>query len=476
MRINLYLLIFLFFASCANAQKAVRQKTDFHVPRVVRLFNNSEYDSLYRLGGTHFQKIWPTLERFRQIMHDLHTGFGDISAYTYEKIIDSTAYYTSTFKMEVMSLGLTVDAAGNLTGLSISSMVEPPPLIQALDEPNHNPLNTAIDHKTDSLARTFMARVNTVGLAIGVLDNGKFHSYGYGETKKGNGQTPDGNTLFEIGSITKTFTGILLAWFAEKKKLQLNDPINKYLPDSIPVITYNDKPVTLASLSNHSSGLPRLPSNFWQGADAQNPYIHYDDRKLFSFLKNYQMAREPGTQYEYSNLAVGLLAVILERVSGKPYEQLLKEVIWQPLKMNNTRITLTKADSALFATGHNNAAIPVHSWEFISLAGAGAIRSSVEDLLLYARAQFGTGSSDLQKAIALAQQPTWEKNQTRVALGWHLIDHEGRSYMYHNGQTGGYYSILMISPGSKKAVVMLTNALVDPMMTAVELMTWLHKQ
>jgi CubicO group peptidase (beta-lactamase class C family) len=309
-----------------------------------------------------------------------------------------------------------------------------------------------------------------------VLENDHFHTYGFGETQKGNNKAPDGRTLFEIGSITKTFTGILLAYFAEQKKLSLDDPVNKYLPDSIPAISFNGKPVTLASLSNHSSGLPRLPGNFWDGADMQNPYKHYDDQRLFQFLKNFQPVREPGAQYEYSNLAVGLLGVILERVSGKTYEQLLKEIIWQPLKMNNTRITLTQSDSALFAPGHDGQANPHHSWEFISLAGAGAIRSSVNDMLNYAKAQLAGGNSTLQKAIVLSHQQTWAKNQTRVALGWHLIGNDGKSYIFHNGQTGGYFTVLLINPQSKKAVVMLTNGLVDPMGTAQELMIWLDKQ
>jgi CubicO group peptidase (beta-lactamase class C family) len=333
-----------------------------------------------------------------------------------------------------------------------------------------------IDKKTDSMGKAFMSRTNSVGISIGIMSGGVYYTYGYGETKKGNNKTPDDKTLFEIGSITKTFTGILLAYFVEQKKLNLDDPINKYLPDSIPAIAFNGKPVTLASLSNHSSGLPRLPGNFWDGADMQNPYKHYDDQKLFHFLKNFQPIREPGAEYEYSNLAVGLLGVILERVSGKSYEQLLREIIWQPLKMNSTRIELRKSDSASFATGHNAQGAPNHSWEFISLAGAGAIRSSVHDLLNYARAQLGGGNDPLRKAIARSHQQTWAKNQTRVGLGWHLISRDGNSYIFHNGQTGGYYTVMLVNPISENVVVMLTNGMVDPMGIAQELMLWLDKQ
>lgn len=330
---------------------------------------------------------------------------------------------------------------------------------------------SALDQKVDTLAKAYLSKGNTVSIAIGVLDKGKKHVYGFGETALGNKKLPDGNTLYEIGSITKTFTGILLAYFAAQDKLQLDDPINKYLPDSIPAHLSN---ITLASLSNHSSGLPRLPSNFWQGANMQNPYIHYDNQRLFSFLKNFQPTREPGAEFEYSNLAVGLLGVILERVSGKPYEQLLQEIIWQPLTMNNTRINLLAADSSLFAQGHMQGR-PVHSWEFISLAAAGGIRSSINDMLKYAEAQISGGNSALQKAVQLSHQQTWQKNTVRIGLGWFLMSKDGKSYFNHNGQTGGYATALVVNPESGRAVIVLTNATVDPMATAIDLITWLDK-
>ena len=173
-------------------------------------------------------------------------------------------------------------------------------------------------------------------------------------------------------------------------------------------------------------------------------------------------------------LAVGLLGVILERVSGKSYEQLLTEIICEPLYMSHTRINLRDFELKRFVQGYRGET-PVHSWEFISLAAAGGIRSCIYDMLLYAKAQLNDGNTNLDKAIALSHQPTWEKNGTRVGLGWHLVTRNGKSYLFHNGQTGGYYSVLLINRATKRAVVMLTNALVDPMGTAMELISWLDK-
>lgn len=473
MRINLYLLFLLLFVHAANAQNRVREKTDALAPLIQRYYNNNAYDSVYALGGTGFQQEI-SQEKFREVMRGVQAQLGSFAAFTFESVKDNVAKYKADFANATLTLLLGVDSTGKLETF-LFQQYESEPVATKEPVPFSNPLVSALDLKTDSIAKAFMAKANTAGLAIGVLENGKNYYYNYGETVKGNRKVPNEKTLYEIGSITKTFTGILLAYFVEQKKVKLDDPINKYLPDSIPAITYNGKPVTLASLSNHSSGLPRLPSNFWQGATNLNPYKHYDNPRLFSFLKNHKLVREPGSQYEYSNLAVGLLGVILERVSGKPYEQLVKEIIWQPLKMNATRITLLKNDSAIFAQAYGGQ-LTVHSWEFQSLAAAGAIRSSTSDMLLYAAAQMNTGNSTLQKAIALSHQMTFEKNNQRVALGWHLIINQEKKYVFHNGQTGGYYTILVVNPASKRAVVMLTNALVDPMGSATDLMIWLDKQ
>lgn len=472
MRINFYLLFSLLFVYCGQAQNSIRERTDALVPKIQKFYNSGAYDSLYALGGTAFQKEI-TREKFREALQGLQTQLGNLSSYTYESTKDKVVKYKASFNNAVVALFVNTDDSGKLGTFLFSEYVAEPGADND-PAPFNNPLSTALDWKVDSVAKAFMAKGNTMSLAIGVLDGINDHFYGYGETVKGNKKAPDNKTLYEIGSITKTFTGILLAYFVEQKKVKLDDPINKYLPDSIPAITFNGKPVTLASLSNHSSGLPRLPDNFWTGSDNKNPYKHYDDRRLFSFLKNFKTVREPGSQYEYSNLAQGLLGVILERVSGKSYEQLLKEIIWQPLKMSGTRITLLKNDSVLFAQGYSGTNT-MHSWEFQSLAAAGAIRSSTEDILLYARAQIDKGNSRLQKAIALSHQLTYEKSNSRVALGWHVIVNQDKTYLFHNGQTGGYFTVLFVNPASKKALVMLTNALIDPMPSAMDLMKWLDQ-
>jgi CubicO group peptidase (beta-lactamase class C family) len=443
-----------------NAQADWRTKTDSITKLVQQYFNQKNIDALYDLGGVEFKKAIDK-QQFSKATEGLYLQTGQLNTWQFMSANDRVAKYKAAFSKAVLSLRVGLDSTSKLETFALEAYEEElPPKTGTV--PFNNPLQTRLDKKVDSLVTPFMRKGNTVGLSIGVLENGQMHIYSYGETAKDNQLVPDGNTLFEIGSITKTFTATLLAYFVQQGKLDLDDPVNKYLPDSIANLRYNGKPITLRSLANHSSGLPRLPGNFNVQSDPVNPYSSYDDEQLFSFLAHFTPTREPGAQYEYSNLAMGLLGVILERISGKSYETLLKEIIWQPLHMNNTTITLTKTDSAKFSLGYNLSLDPVHSWEFQSLAGAGAIRSCINDLLLYAKAQAGKDSSVLSKAIQRTHELTFESGQHKIGLGWHIFNQKGKNYIAHDGQTGGYCSSIIIETVSGRAVVILTNAAVGP--------------
>jgi CubicO group peptidase (beta-lactamase class C family) len=214
--------------------------------------------------------------------------------------------------------------------------------------PTSNRLATALDKKVDAIARQYMTRIGTVGMSIGILMDGKTIFYGYGEAERGNRQLPDEHTIFGIGSITKTFTATLLASAVLDGKLNLDDPVNKYLPDSIPTLEYQGVLVTIRTMANHSSGIPRLPSNLLI-KDTSNPYKDYDDDDLFSFYKNFKLERKPGDKYEYSNVGFATLGVILERIYKRSYESLIVERICAPLGMDDTRQFIKNGDSMRFA-------------------------------------------------------------------------------------------------------------------------------
>lgn len=319
-----------------------------------------------------------------------------------------------------------------------------------------NPLITVLDKRIDAEIRHAFKRKKLVGIAIGILNNDQTTFYGYGETKKGNGQLPDEHTIFEIGSITKTFTGTLLACAVTDEKSSLNDPVNKYLPDSIPSIEYQGTPVTLVTLSNHTSGLPRMPSNF-NSSDESNFFTNYDYNDLYSFYMNFKLPRKPGEKLEYSNLAVGTLGVILERIYRTSYDSLVVKLICDPLNMSDTRLDIPAGDSLRFAQGYSFDGKAVAAWNMKVFAGAGGLRSTAADMLKYGHANMGNAPSTLNKAILLTHKITSHVNGNGIGLGWAVYHTHHRDVFAHNGETGGFQSFLIIDPITQIAIVVLSN-------------------
>ena len=189
----------------------------------------------------------------------------------------------------------------------------------------------------------------------------------------------DGSQVFEIGSITKAFTASLLADMAARGEVRLDDPVAKYLPPSAHVPSRNGKQITLVDLATQSSGLPRLPTNLAPRNPA-NPYADYSVEQLYAFLSGYELPRDVGATYEYSNLGMGLLGHALALKAGTSYENLVNRRLLTPLGMRETAITLSPALRARLAPGHDGEGNVVPNWDLPTLAGAGAVRSTAFDM------------------------------------------------------------------------------------------------
>jgi len=308
--------------------------------------------------------------------------------------------------------------------------------------------------KIDPFARQWIQDQLLVGVVVGIVKGEQTQVIAYGEIIKGSGISPDGSTLYEIGSISKVFTGVLLASLIQSGDLDLKDPLQKFLPPSATVPVYGGKPITLEHLATHTSGLPRMPDNF-NPADPLNPYADYTVEQMVAFLSGYNLKRPPG-QYEYSNYAMGFLGHVLARHMGMSYEQLLKDRICKPLMMNDTGITLNRGQQKRLAPPYNAALNPVKNWDIPALAGAGAIRSSVNDMIKFVRANLEKNSKTLSKAMRFARLKRHQmEDGLAMGLGWHFA-RDGVT-LWHNGGTGGYHSWLAISPDNGVGVVVLAN-------------------
>ena len=301
-----------------------------------------------------------------------------------------------------------------------------------------------------------------VGIIAATIDHGQTKIFTAGGSGVP-GIALDGNTVFEIGSITKVFTASLLADMVARGDVKLDDPVAKYLPKSVRVPSRGGKQITLLDLATQTSGLPRLPSNL-NPKDQNNPYADYTVDQLYAFLSGYELTRDIGAQYEYSNLGVGLLGHALALRAAKGYEDLLTERILRPLGMNDTRITLNPSMKSRLAPGHSASGAVVANWDLPTLAGAGALRSTANDLLKFLAANLDSTSTPLSRVLAMTHFARRDVNdgQMRIGLNWHILNSFGHPIVWHNGGTGGYRSFIAFDDTNKRGVVVLSDQVVAP--------------
>ena len=295
-----------------------------------------------------------------------------------------------------------------------------------------------------------------VSIAVGYIDGENVEFFSYGKSALENGFEVDENSVYEIGSISKVFTCILLAENILNGKMKLSDPIENYLPKRVKVPSRNSKTITLKDLATHSSGLPRMPNNFTP-SNPLNPYFDYTIDLAYDFMSEHELARDIGSQFEYSNYGMGMLGHILELESGMSYEDLIRKRIADVLNMDDTRVVFNNRMKNSLARAHSNGK-EVENWDLPALAGAGAIRSTTSDMVKFLKANMVTNETTLNKAMKISHQVAYKNKEQKfeMGLGWHYaID---KTVVWHNGGTGGYRAFAGFIEGTTKGVVVLTNS------------------
>jgi len=295
-------------------------------------------------------------------------------------------------------------------------------------------------------------------IVVGIVDERGARIISQGTVSWTDTRPVDGDTIFEIGSISKVFTTEVLADMVTKGEVKLDDPVAKYLPATVKVPERNGQQITLLDLATHSSGLPRLPGNL-APTDAGNPYADYTVKQLYEFLSGHTLKRDIGAKYDYSNLGMGLLGHALALKAGQSYEAMVTERLLRPLGMEDTSITLSSAARKQLAAGHNKQGRAVSNWDLPTLAGAGALRSNVKDMLKFITANLKLDSTALKAAMELAQAPRQDAGAgPKIGLGWHISTSYGAEITWHNGGTGGYRSFTGFDKARQRAVVVLSNS------------------
>jgi CubicO group peptidase (beta-lactamase class C family) len=314
---------------------------------------------------------------------------------------------------------------------------------------------TLLPERVEKAAQERVAAGTHQTLVFGVVDGDKSEIVAFG--KLDDGKVPDGDSVYEIGSITKTFTATLLARAVLSGRVTLDTPVAQLLPD-FKIPSRSGKEITLGALATQHSGLPRMPFNI-QPQDPADPFADYDTAKLKAFLAGYELPRDPGASYEYSNLGFGLLGFALAQMDHATYGALVDAEIFNPLGMTLTRTALTDAMRAHLAPGHDDNGKPVKNWSFDALAGAGTISSTAKDMLRYLKANMGIDPSPLTGAMKLAQQPRRNMSKhERIGLAWMTTD---KGIIQHGGATYGYRSFAGFRGDRRRGVVVLTNSAED---------------
>jgi serine-type D-Ala-D-Ala carboxypeptidase/endopeptidase len=296
-------------------------------------------------------------------------------------------------------------------------------------------------------------RAGTTGIAVGAWD-------GVEEVNWSAGELPDGaDSVFEIGSITKLFTSTLLVDMARDGLVALHDPVQELLPAGM-IVPVRGRPITLEDLACHGSGLPRLPRGLLRPAftrERRDPYARLDAERLGRALARTSARREPGAKWAYSNLGAGLLGFALAQRAGCSYDELVRSRISNPLGLRDTG---TDVDQGRLAGGHSRLGRPRPHWHFDALAGAGALRSNVADLLTFLRLHAGEPPGPLADAVAEMQRPRLRRGRMSFGLGWVIMPGASRlpfELLIHDGGTAGFRSLVALSPERRLAVVVLAN-------------------
>jgi D-alanyl-D-alanine-carboxypeptidase/D-alanyl-D-alanine-endopeptidase len=304
------------------------------------------------------------------------------------------------------------------------------------------------------------AQEDGVGIVVGVAGPQGRRVISYGYLGPGGRRRPDGDTGFEIGSVTKVFTALLLADMVRRGEVALSDPVAKYLP-AVKIPERNGHSITLLDLATHTSGLPFMPDELPAFNDSAAP--KYGAAQLYQFLAHHERPREVDARWEYSNIGYWLLGQALASRAAMDYESLLRTRVLAPLELKTTAITLSPKLKAQLAVGLNAALQPAPSISrvpiFAAMPAAGGLVSTANDVLTLLSVALGHQNSPLTPAMAVmlsTRRPTRQPG-VEQALGWTVIGEGDDQLIVHDGGTLGYASSVAWDPAKRVGVVVLSN-------------------
>jgi serine-type D-Ala-D-Ala carboxypeptidase/endopeptidase len=303
-----------------------------------------------------------------------------------------------------------------------------------------------------------MKKKGVVGAAVGYIQNGQTQFYFSGKTSVLSDKPISRDTIFEIGSITKVFTTLILMMLSSRGEIHLDDSIDIFLPfDQVP--HFNGHKITLRHLATHSSGLPSFPSTLIP-KNPKNPYKNYSIEDLYYFLQQYSLKRKPGDHFLYSNLGMGLLAHILRIKTQKSYKALILEHVLEPLSMDDSGVEITAIMKDRMCMGHNIGKT-VEFWDTPeAIVGSGGLRSNIQDMTKFLAANLGFVQTPITNFLKKCHKRLYstETSGEYCGFGWIISGTQKGDVIWHDGITGGFANFIGFNQHTQKGLVILTNS------------------
>jgi CubicO group peptidase (beta-lactamase class C family) len=318
------------------------------------------------------------------------------------------------------------------------------------------PSDTEIQRMLDDRVATYQ---DTVGLVVGIVTPQGRKIFTRGTYDLGEDVPVDGDTIFDIGGVSKLFTALLLSDMVRKGEVALDDPAQKYLPADMK-LPVRGRPITLLDLATHRSGLPPEPSNVLI-TDLNNPNSSVSPEQLSKFITGYELPRDVGAEYEYSNLGYQLLALALARREQKDFRSLLSTRILVPLNLVSTGYEVPDALKDKLTIGHDGHVRPINAKPLPALLGADSLKSNVKDMMALVAAMLGDSNATPGSAVAdtlKVRRPT-DVAERSVGLGWYFAKVHATEIVWLNGQASGFRSFVGFAPGKHLGVVLLSNSI-----------------
>ena len=425
------------------------------------LYNKEAYKEMYTMHSIELKSQISEDQLISFYKNSIRIPMGKIVSWEPSESTGGTINYTVQFAKGALNLSLKLNNKNEIAAIEWLPSNNNNKDIKKKDVSeirSNNPKHTKLQLLVDSLALDHLQNAANCGISIGIINGDNTEMFFYGARNKDIDELPDTKTLYEIGSVTKTFTAVLLAHAINTGKINADDDIRKYLPGTYPNLQYMDIPITIKNLSNHTSGLPRLPADLEKQPryDAQDPYKKYSKEMMYSYLKKIKLKTLPGTVNEYSNFGVALLGVILEQVYQRSLEDLVRSYVTEPAKMTGTKFTLSSTEKAKLARGYNvQDGDEAPYWNLGTFIAAGGLKSNLADMVKYLRANMNEINADFK----LSHEQTYKDANITVGLNWILTTtKDGQTLIWHNGETAGFSSFCGYIKEKNVGVVILNNS------------------